>query len=54
MISTLTMSNYILHLFESLTTLQSTDFRVLPQLHIAIRKVVAKDKEGCEIKIEKL
>lgn len=54
MISLLTITSFILHLLESSVVLQSTDFRVVPQLdiHIETHKVSLFEKEGCLITFE--
>ena len=53
-ISTLTIAAFLLHLFESTATLQSTDYRILPSIEVKMKKVFRKEDEGCEIIIEEL
>lgn len=56
MISLLTITSYILHLLETSVSLQSTDYRVVPQLdvHIETHKISLFEKEGCSIEFEPL
>lgn len=53
-ISTLTIAAFLMHLFESTTTLQSADYRVIPSVEVKMKKILKKDDEGCEILIEQL
>ena len=52
-ISNLTITAFILHLFESNGVLQSTDYRVIPEIDIKMKHTPSKNHEGCEILIEK-
>lgn len=54
MISLLTITSYILHLLESSVALQSTDYRVVPQLdiHLETKKISLFQQEGCLITLE--
>lgn len=47
------LSAYILNLMEKNAHIQSTDYRVIKSVHIKTKKVLAKDKEGCELLIER-
>ena len=55
-ISLLTMTSFILHLLDSSVALQSTDFRVIPQLdiHLETKKISLFEREGCLITFEPL
>lgn len=55
-ISTLTITSYILHLFETSVALQSTDYRVVPQIEVKTdtQKIDLFSKEGCLITFEEL
>lgn len=56
MISLLTITSYILHLLETSVALQSTDYRVIPQLdvHLETKKISLFEREGCTITFEPL
>ena len=55
-ISVLTTISYIIHLFENYATLQSSDYRIAPQIEIKteIQKTDLFAKEGCLITLEPL
>lgn len=55
-ISVLTTISYILHLFETHATLQSTDYRVVSQadVHLEMKKCDLFEQEGCLITFEPL
>lgn len=44
----------MIHLMETNTVLQSTDYRILPQIEIKIEKTPNADNEGCKIIIESI
>lgn len=48
-VSTLTTAAFLLHLFESNGVIQSTDYRVVPDTEIIMKKVKKLEEEGCEI-----
>lgn len=49
-ISLMTITTYILHCLEE-ELLQSTDYRVIKQIEVKSRKIIVKEKEGCEMTI---
>lgn len=53
-ISTLTIASFIIHLLESNSVIQSSDYRVIPQIEIKTEKIQGFEKEGCKITIEPL
>ena len=53
-ISALTITAYILHLFESNGVLQSNDLRVVPAVEVQMKKVERFSDEGCEIQVQKI
>lgn len=53
-ISALTITAYILHLFESNGVLQSNDLRVVPAVEVQMKQVERFSDEGCEIQVQKL
>lgn len=54
MLSVITLANYIIHLFEIKTVLQSTDYRVLPKVSIQIQHIDKLDEEGCSLSVSSL
>lgn len=54
MLSVVTLANYIIHLFEIKTVLQSTDYRVLPKVSIQIQHIDKLDEEGCTLSVNSL
>lgn len=52
MVSTTTTALFMIHLLESNATLQSSDYRILPQIEIKAEKITDFDNEGCKIIIE--
>ena len=47
------ISSYTMRLMESHGVLQSSDARVVAEVYIKTQHVITKDREGCEVKIEK-
>lgn len=54
MISTTTTALFMIHLLETNATLQSADYRVIPQIEIKAEKTQGLDNEGCKIIIESI
>lgn len=52
-ISTLTIASFIIHLLESNSVIQSSDYRVTPQIVVNMKKIKNSKDEGCHILIEK-
>lgn len=47
-------SAFIIHLFESTGTIQSCDYRVIPNIEVKIKKILNQSDEGCELTIESI
>ena len=54
MISITATALFMIHLLESNATLQSSDYRILPQIEIKAEKISGFDNEGCKIIIESI
>lgn len=52
MVSATTTALFMIHLLETNATLQSADYRIIPQIEIKAEKIQGFDNEGCKILIE--
>ena len=52
MISTTTTALFMIHLLETNATIQSSDYRIIPQIEIKAEKISGFENEGCKILIE--